>query len=102
MGMVKGQGHIVGPESNWFNSFSFHINQTNTSWDTHILKFDLEKPKVKVMGEVKQRSRSHNSSSIQLIHLLFVLRKSDQPDMTWDMANRVFGFERKYIFILIH
>ena len=51
MGVVKGQGHIVGSVSNWFISFSFHINQTNNSWDTVISKFELEKSTINVMGE---------------------------------------------------
>ena len=33
-------------------SFPFHINQSNNSWDTTISKFDLQKSKVKFMGEV--------------------------------------------------
>ena len=53
MGVVKGQGDVVSPVSNWLTSFLFHINQTNNFWDTAISKFVLEKSKVKVMGEVK-------------------------------------------------
>ena len=34
MGVVKGQGHIISPVPNWFASFLFHINWTNSSWDT--------------------------------------------------------------------
>ena len=45
--------HIVSPVSYWLASFSFHINQTNNSWDTAISKFDLEISKVKVMSEAK-------------------------------------------------
>ena len=33
MGEVKGWDHLVHPVSNWCPSFSFHINQTNHSWD---------------------------------------------------------------------
>ena len=53
MGVVKGQGDVVSPVSNWLTSFLFHVNQTNNFWDTAISKFVLEKSKVKVMGEVK-------------------------------------------------
>ena len=53
MGVVKGQGHTVGPVSYYRDSFLFPINQTNNSWDTAISKFDLETSKVKVMSEVK-------------------------------------------------
>ena len=31
MGVVKGQGHTIGPVSYQLTSFSFHINQTNNS-----------------------------------------------------------------------
>ena len=34
MGVLKEQSHLVVPVSNWFASFSFHMNQTNNSWDT--------------------------------------------------------------------
>ena len=40
---VKGQGHILYPVSNQCTSFSFHINQTNHSWDMAKKVFDLEK-----------------------------------------------------------
>ena len=53
MGTVNGQGNIVCPVSNLFASFLFHINQTNNSRDIAISKFDLEKSKFMVMGEVK-------------------------------------------------
>ena len=52
MGMVKVQGHIVGPVSKRFASFSFHINQTNNSTDTAISKCDIEKLKVKGQGHI--------------------------------------------------
>ena len=53
MGVVKGQGHTIGPVSYLLTSFSFHIYQTNNSGDRAISKYDLETPKVKVMSEVK-------------------------------------------------
>ena len=43
----------VRPVPYQFASFSFHIYQTNNSWDTAVAKFDLETSKVKVMTEVK-------------------------------------------------
>ena len=67
MGVVKGQDHTVSPVSNWFAFFCFTVSPVsnwfafllfqseNNSWDTAILKFDLEKSKVKVMGEVNGR-----------------------------------------------
>ena len=53
MGVVKGQGHTIGPVSYQLTSFSLHIKQTNNSWDISVSKFDLETSKVKVMSEVK-------------------------------------------------
>ena len=53
MSVVKGQGHTVDQVSYWLASFSFHISQNNSSWDTAILIFDLETSKIKAMGEVK-------------------------------------------------
>ena len=53
LGVFKGQGHTVDPESYQLTTFSFQINQTNNSWDTAISKFDLETSKVKVMSKVK-------------------------------------------------
>ena len=51
MGMVKaGQGHTVGPVSNWFVSLSLPINQTNNCWDTAISKFDLDNLTMKIQG----------------------------------------------------
>ena len=46
-------GHIVGPASNWFTAFLFHINRTNSSCDATVCKFHHEKSKVNVMCEVK-------------------------------------------------
>ena len=63
MGVVKGQGLIVSPVSNWFAFFSFHINLTNNSWDTAISKYDLEKIQDQIHGW-GLRLRSHNSSAI--------------------------------------
>ena len=50
MGVVKGQYQTVSYQ---LTIFSFHINQTNNSWDTAFSKFDLETSKVKVMSDVK-------------------------------------------------
>ena len=49
MRVVKGQGHTVSPVFLLIYFFSFHINQTNNSWDTAISKCVLETSKVKVM-----------------------------------------------------
>ena len=56
MVVVKVQDRIIGPVSNWFSCFLFHINQTKNSCDTTISKSDPEESKAKVMSEVKGRS----------------------------------------------
>ena len=53
--MVKGQGHIVGPVSDLFATFSFHINRTNTPGDATVSKFELEKFTVKYMLKSKDK-----------------------------------------------
>ena len=77
MSVVKVHGHAVSPVSHWLTSFSLHINQTKKSWDTAISKFDLEKSKVKVMGEV--RCQGHIVPSIEPMHFPFITRSLDQP-----------------------
>ena len=101
MGIVKGQGQIVGPVTKWFASFAFHINETNNSWDTAILKFDLEKSKVKFMGAVKGQGHK--------IHPLFnwctFSFHVNRTNQSWDIVNRVFDLEKnilKLFFFLNH
>ena len=78
MGVVKGQGHTIGPVSYQLTSSSFHINQTNNSGDRAILKLDLETSKVVEWSkEWGQRSRSYIVPSIQPMHFLFVSHQSD-------------------------
>ena len=79
MGVVKGQGHTIGPVSYQLTSFSFHINQTNNSWDRAILKFDLETSKVKVTSEVNGQGHTLYPVCTQPMHFLFVSHQSDQP-----------------------
>ena len=90
MGVVKGQGHTVGPVSYQFASFSFH-NQTNNSWDTAISKFDLEKSKVKVMSEVKGEGHIVYPVSNRCTSFLFPINRINH---SWNMAKRVFDLER--------
>ena len=93
MGVVKGQGHIVGPEANWFAAFSFQINQSNNSLDTAISKIDLEK----IQGQGHgwgQSSRLHNSFSIQLMRFLWF--QVNWTNHSWDMANREFDLENTF------
>ena len=42
----------------WLTSFSFHVNQAPHSWDKAISDSDLETPKVKVMGVVKEQGHT--------------------------------------------
>ena len=43
MSEIQGQGHILYTVSNRWNSYSFHINLTNHSWDMAKMVLDLEK-----------------------------------------------------------
>ena len=76
MGLVKGQGPIVGPISNWFTSFWFHTNQIYNPWNTAISKFNLENPRSR--SWVSQKSRSHYSSSLIYWRMIFFIHISDQ------------------------
>ena len=80
-GLLKGQrDHIVILITNWFASFSFHINETNNSWDRAISKFDLAKPKFKVLGEVKGQGHIVEPESNLCNSFLFhVPRQWDKP-----------------------
>ena len=92
---LQAQGHgcgqrarsctVVGPVSNWFASLSFHINHANNSWDSAISKYDLEKFKVNVMGEVKVQSKMFDPVSSWCISLSF---HANRTKHSWDMANR--------------
>ena len=93
--VCHGQRARSCPISIWFASFMFHINQTNNSWDTGtaILRFDLEKSKVKVMGEVKGQSPIINPGSNWCTSFSFYVNRTKH---SWDMSNRVCDLE-KYI-----
>ena len=93
MGVVKWQDYVVNPVSNWFISFLLHINQTNNSWDTAILKFDLEISKVKVICEVKGQCHIVYPVSNQCTSFLFHVNRTIH---SWDMANRVFDLEKTH------
>ena len=93
MGVVKGQGHTIGPVSYQLNSISFHINQTNNSWDRAISKFDLETSKVKVMSEVKGHILVVYPVSNRCTYFLFHI---NQTNHSWDMAKIVFDLEKTH------
>ena len=91
MVVVKGQGHTIGPVSYELTSFSFHINQTNNSWDRAILKFDIEKSKVKVMSEVKGQDHIMYLVSNRCTSFSFHI---NQTNHSWDMAKIVIDLEK--------
>ena len=62
-----------------FLFISHQSDQTNNSWDTAILKFDLETYDQDQGHEWGQRLRSHILPSIQPMHLIFVSHQWDQP-----------------------
>ena len=67
---AKVMGVVIQLAQYLIDLHSFHSNSA-------ISKVDLEKSKVKVMGEIK-RSRSNSWPGIQLMHFLFVSCQSDQ------------------------
>ena len=93
MGVVKGQGHTIGPVSYELTSFSFHINQSNNSWDRAISKFDLETSKVKVMSEVKGQGHILYPVSNQCTYFSFHINRTNH---SWDMAKIVFDLEKTH------
>ena len=93
MGVVKGQCHTVGPVSYQLTSFSFHINQTNNSWDTAISKFDLETSKDKVMREVKGQGHILYPVSNRCTSFSFHINRTNR---SWDMAKIVFDLEKTH------
>ena len=90
MRVVKGKCHTVGPVSYQLTSFSFHINQTNNSWDTAILKLDLESSKVKVMSEVKGQGHILYPAWNRCTSFSFHINRTNH---SWDMAKIVFDLE---------
>ena len=88
-GVVKGQCHTVDPVSYQLTSFSFHINQTNNSWDTAISKFDLETSKV--MSEVKGQGHILYPVSNRCTSFSFHINRTNH---SWDMAKIVFDLEK--------
>ena len=88
MGVVKEQGYTAGPVSYQLTSFSFHINQTNNSWDTAISKFDLETSKVKVISEVKGQGHILYPVSNRYTSFSFHINPTNH---SWDMAKIVFA-----------
>ena len=106
MGVAKGQGHTMGPVSYQLTSFSFHINQTNNSWDKSYFK--IWPWNIQGQGhEWGQRSRSNIVPSIRLMHFLFVSHQSDQlflrygQNSVWPWKNTSYFFSRKFAKITV-
>ena len=91
MGVVKGQGHTIGPVSYRLTSFSFNINQTNNSGDRAISKFETSN--VKVMSEVKGQGHILYPVSNQCTSFSFHINPTNH---SWDMAKIVFDLEKTH------
>ena len=74
--------------------FLFVSHQSdNNSWDTAILKFDLQKSKVTVMGEVKDWGHIVNPISNQCTSFSFHINRTNH---SWGMSNRVFDLQKTH------
>ena len=93
IGVAKRQCRTVGLVSYQLTSFSFHINQTNNSWDRAISKFDLETSKVKVMSEVKGQGDILYPVSNRCTSFSFHINRTNH---SWDMAKIVFDLEKTH------
>ena len=71
---------------------SFCFTSINSS-DTAILKFYLEKSKVKVTGEVKGQGHIVHPVSNRSTSFLF---HTNRTNHSWDMSNRVFDHEKTH------
>ena len=98
---LPGQGHgccqRARPYSQpniYFICFLFVSHQSdNISWDTAILKFDLEQSVVKVMGEVKGQGHIIHPVSNQCTSFLFHINRTNH---SWDMSSRVFDLGKTH------
>ena len=74
-------------------SFCFTSIKKNNAWDTAILKFDLEKSKVNVTGEVKGQGHIVHLESNRCTSFWFHI---NQTKHSWDMSNRVFDLKKTH------
>ena len=79
---ARPEDHTVSPVSNWFVFFFFSHQSDNHSWDIAILKFDLEKSKVKVMGKVKGQGLIVHPVSNQCTSFSF---HTNRTNHSWDI-----------------
>ena len=79
---VIAQGHKEGISPYRFISYSFHVNRPSHSWDTAILKFDIEnsrsrswvRSKLKVTTWIQHSVNSHPFRSMSIGHAIPELR----------------------------
>ena len=98
---LQGQGHGCGLRARPYSRPSISLicflfvphRSDNNSWNTAILKFDLEKSKVKVMGEVKGQARIVHPVSNRCTSFSFHINRTNH---SWDMSNRVFDLEKTH------
>ena len=87
MCVVKEQHHTLF----WVWCFLFVSHQSdNNSWDTAILKFDLEKSKVNFKGEVKGQGHIVHPASNRCTSCLFHINRTNH---SWDMSNSVWPWK---------
>ena len=96
---IQGQGHGCGKRARscsqssiWLTHFFvIKINQTNNSWDKAISKFDREKSKAMVMGEVKRQGHTVYPVSNRCTSFSFHINQTNHSS---DADNRVFDHEK--------
>ena len=98
---LQGQDHGCGQRARPYSQpgiylicFLFVSHQSdNNSSDTATLKFDLEKSKVKVMGEVKGQGHIVHPASNRWTSFSFHINPTNH---SWDMSNGVFDLEKTH------
>ena len=95
---LQGQGHGCGQRARSYSRpriilthYLVISNQTNNSWDTAMLKFDLETSKVKVMSEVKSQGHILYPVCNRCTSFLFHINWTNH---SWDMTKIVFDLEQ--------
>ena len=91
---LHGHGHRCGQMArscSLWRSTLLQFNQTNNTWDTTLSKCDLEKSKVKVMGQVKVQGHTVHPVSNQCTSCLFSVNRTNHY---WDMANSVLPWKK--------
>ena len=89
----KGHGHMVGQISNWFASFSFHINQINNSWKQLFWYLNL-KSKVKVIDEIKSQGQMIHPVYNRCTSCLFHFNRTNH---SWDWPIECLTLKKKHI-----